>query len=407
MFSEVWILLFLLLMGIGLFSGQGIVIALGVMGFLVGGISWLWNRVSLDRVSYQRTLSSNRVFLGEEVTLSVSITNKKPVPLGWLRAEDDIPDLLELDNVNLAPTSRARTKALVHSTSIAWYERVNWRYRLSTKQRGFYRIGPVKLSSGDLFGFFTSNRQEEHQDYLLVYPKVVPLEELLLPQARPLGETKGGLRIFEDFTRSVGIRDYTPGDPLKKVDWKATARLQSLQVKVFEPTVTHTLVVALNASTTSYVWEGYFPDFLERAVTAAASVANYAVDNRYSVGLFSNGVPLLAERPMNVAPNRDPKQLNFILEALATVGPLTSGAMEDALAQHARRFPRGATLVLVTAMLKEELVETIDYLIKCGHRLVVLYVGDDEPPQLPEKATLYELGHYFASVEWQDGADKR
>ncbi len=407
MFSEAWILLFLVLVGIGLFTGQGIVTALGGMGFLVGGISWLWNRVSLDRVTYERSLSSRRLFIGEEVTLSVSITNRKPIPLGWLRVEDDIPDALELRDAKLTPTPRPKTQALVHSTSIAWYERVHWRYTLSSKQRGFYRIGPATLKSGDLFGLFTSDREDAHQDYILVYPRVVPLEELVLPPVRPLGEVRGGLRIFEDPTRPAGVRDYRPGDPLKRVDWKATARHQSLQVRVFEPTVTHTLVVVLNADTVANIWEGYISEYLERAVTAAASVASYAFDNHYTVGLFSNGTPLLAERPMNIPPAGDLNQLTLMLEALATAGPVTTGAMAEVLAQHAHRFPLGATLVLVTAILPEELEETIDYLVRYGYRLVVLYVGDEEPPQLPEKVALYELGHYFASQESKDGAGKK
>ncbi len=402
MLSEIWLLFFLVVVGVGLSTGQGVITAVGGMGFLVGGVSWLWNRVSLEGVIYERTLSSQRAFLGEEITLSIAITNKKPVPLGWLKAEDDIPDAVQLVGGKLVPSGKPATHALAHSTSMAWYERVHWSYKLRPRSRGYYRIGPVSINSGDLFGLFNSQRREDKQVSLLVYPKVVPIDELLLPPARPLGDVKGSLRILEDLTRPMGVRDYLPGDPMKKVDWKATARHQSLQVRVFEPSVSHVAVVMLNVDTAPHLLGGYFPEQLERVVTAAASIASYAVDQGYMVGLFSNGTPILAERPLNIPPARNPHQLTAILEALATVGPITSGQMADVLARYAGRFPLGATLALVTATISEKLTESIDYLSREGHKLVVLYTGDETPPQIPARIALYEIGEYFAALESQN-----
>ena len=93
---------------------------------------------------------------------------------------------------------------MVHRTSLAWYERVRWEYTVKCENRGFYRIGPARLKSGDLFGFFGSEKELAVNDYLLVYPRIVPLPEMGMPAARPLGETRGGIAIFQDESRAVG-----------------------------------------------------------------------------------------------------------------------------------------------------------------------------------------------------------
>ena len=120
-----------------------------------------------------------------------------------------------------------------------------------------------------------------------------------------------GSRIFEDPARPSGIREYRQGDPLKIVDWMATARLQSLHVRSFEPTSTTTVMLVVAVETMSRRWEGYSRVFLNRVVTAAASVASYSAERGYVLGLFSNGSPILADRPMKVPPSRSPEQLNI------------------------------------------------------------------------------------------------
>ena len=57
---------------------------------LVAGISWLWNKVSLEDLYYQRTLDQQRVFIGEETTLTITLSNRKPIPLARVEIQDEI-----------------------------------------------------------------------------------------------------------------------------------------------------------------------------------------------------------------------------------------------------------------------------------------------------------------------------
>ena len=396
---DLWIGLFVILIAIGVFAGQGLVIGLGTMGLLMAGLAGLWSRLSLDEVTYTRKLSQQRVFIGEEVTLAVTLTNRKPVPLGRVRVEDDLPDSVEISDADIGSSPSPNTRSLRHYTSMSWYERISWEYRIRPTERGLFYLGPARLRSGDLFGFFTSDANSPDRDHLLVYPRVLPLPELGIPALRPMGETRGGIRIFPDPARPSGIRDYQRGDPLKTVDWKATARMQRLQVRTFEPSSAMTMVLAVGIETTARYWEGYSPVNLERVITAAASVATYAVESHHVLGLFSNGTPILSDRPMSVAPSRAPDQLTVVLEALATIRPMAQGPMSSRLLEHAREFRLGTTIVLIVALIPEELVETLSRLKRQGFELAVIYVGDEDCPQLPEGVVVHDIREHFARME--------
>lgn len=396
---DIWIVLFVVLIIIGVFSGQGLVIGLGAMGLLVAGISWLWNRVSLEEVTYERKIEEPRVFIGEETTISISVTNRKPVPLGRLEIDDELPEELEVFEANIASSANPNANVLRHSTSLSWYERIRWEYKIKSDHRGFFRIGPARLDSGDLFGFFNSRRRASDNDYLLVYPRLVPLPELGLPAVRPLGETRGGISIFEDPSRPSGIREYQSGDPLKTVDWKVSAKMQQLQVRTFEPSSSFTVILVVVVETTARSWEGYNPVSLERVITTSASIASYASEMQYSLGLFSNGTPILADRPMKVPPARTAEQLTVILEALATIRPLPIGPMAPQLAHQAGQFPIGATLVITVALINDDLLEAISDLKRQGYKLVVVFVGSHGCPELPEGVLVHDLGGHFDRLE--------
>jgi uncharacterized protein (DUF58 family) len=282
---------------------------------------------------------------------------------------------------------------------MAWYERIHWEYKVKCSRRGFFRLGPTRLESGDIFGFFNSRASLRDSDYVLVYPRVYPLPELGIGAARPLGEVRGGIRIFEDNSRPLSIRDYQRGDPLKTIDWKATAKARRIQVNTYEPSSTITVILVVVVETAARYWEGYSPANLERVISAAASVATYASEKQYSLGLFSNGTPIIADRPMRIAPNRSPEQLTIILEALATVRPLAMGAMPPQLAGHSRRFPLGSTLVIVAALINEEMADIIHTLKRNGYKVVVIYVGDGKCPQLAEGVVAHDMQKYFADME--------
>ena len=396
---ELWLIFFAVLVVAGIITGQVLIGGFGILGLIIGSIAWLWSRLSLEEVTYERSLARNRAFVGDEVPITVSITNKKPVPLGWLRLYDRIPPDVEVRGGQMGEQVGATALSLMLSTSMGWYERVVWEYRLKCTARGYFRLGPARLESGDLFGFFTSEKTAPGRDDLLVYPETATLPELGIPALKPMGDARNGLLIYRDTSRPGAARDYQRGDPLKWVDWKLSAKTGRLQVRVFDPSSSTTIVLIVAVDTNPINWGGYSPVLLERVIKVAASVAIHAVEEGYELGLFSNGSAIRADRPMVIPPSGEPAQLPVILEALATITPVVMSPIHKRLGDHARRFPMGSTLVIATAIVSPELAAVVSSLKKRGHPVVVLYVAEGACPDLPEGVVVHELGERLSRAE--------
>jgi uncharacterized protein (DUF58 family) len=360
-----------------------------VILLLVAGVSWVWERYCLVGLGYRRSLGQTRAMFGEEVSLTLEIVNDKPLPLAWLEIEDTVPGPgLMLKPANVSPSHIPGRRILGILLSVRWYERVRRHYRVTCAARGFHAFGPATLRTGDVFGLATQEVEIPGEDYLLVYPKIVPLERLGLPARNPFGDVP--LRrqwLFEDPMRTVGVREYRPGDSPRRLHWTATARApgQALQVKVFEPTTTHRLHVVLNISTggQNWSWQGYDPEVLEAAIATAASVANWATERGLLVGLAANAKLFRSSAAVRIPPSRDPRQMMHVLEALARLVPMATMAAETLVELEGRELAYGTTVVMVTAFANQELVQQLQRLRRAGHQPALLLVTSAEQPLAP------------------------
>jgi uncharacterized protein (DUF58 family) len=393
MFNKAWIDLSLLLIVLGLVLDARALLIISAFLLTILPIAWWWNRRSLSNLLYERTFGERRAFPGEVVDLALHITNQKLLPLGWLVVEDQWSLALPPEDAALFPSPAGQIGVMRSAFSLRWFERINRRYRLRCTRRGFYPFGPARLRSGDIFGLFGQLRTHDHLDWLIVYPQVLPLEALGFPLKDPLGETKATWRIFEDPSRAVGVRDHQPQDSFRHVHWKATARRQELQAKVYEPTTSHNLVLFLNVTTFAMHWQGVNPLLLERAISVAASIASYGIGQRYILGLIANGSIPHSDQPIKVLPSRRPDQLARVLEALAAVTSFATSSIASLLMSESSRLPWGATLVVVTAVVTDELLVALWRLHGVGRRLVLVSLEDppSQPYVLPPAVLVYHL----------------
>ncbi len=370
--SEAWLLAAGILGWLGVVTGSTAVILIGAMILGAGSVSRLWSRLSLDRVRYRRELSEHRVFVGEEIDLRVSVVNDKIVPVPWMEVREQLPRAMPA-SVKTSIGGAIGTQYLMRSTSLGGNDRVEWPLQLKATKRGYYRIGPTRLRSGDLFGFF--EREEEvgrPTDSVIVYPHTYEIGDLGFDSSRPFGDLRGGNRIFEDPTRVVGVRDYAAGDAMRRIDWYATARIGRLQSRIYEPSRSQALVIAVNIRTEPEVWRGPDPVLLERGVSLAASIARWACDHRFAVGLVATGSFPDAPRTIRIGAGNRPDQINVILEALAVVGAFTTIEMAQALEDPEYPLPPGSTIVVVTGLMTESTEAALRRLRQRGHSIHIL-----------------------------------
>ena len=359
---------------------------------LVALTTALWGRYALAGVTYKRRLGTARMFVGEETDLWIEITNAKPLPLAWLKVDDEFPDAVELVKGTLWHTHKPTRRVLSNLVSLRFYERVRKHYRVRAKKRGALEFGPVELSSGDLFGLELRRETREQFDELIVYPKVVPVHALGLPAAHPFGDAKTQRRVTQDPLRVLGVRAYVAGDSPRWIHWKATARRGSLQTKMFEPGASRATAIFLDFRTAPLGQPGLIPEYLELGVTAAASIARYILDQREAVGLYINGSRRGEWGLVRVFPSRRPSQWLEILDALARVIDLAAVPLEDVLRAEMPTLPFGVGVIAISCNITEELVTMLVDLQRQGHPVTLLVIGEDAPTDVPADVRAYWLG---------------
>ncbi len=395
-----WLPIPLWLLLIGVLTSSGPLIGLASFILLAGVVARQWADHAFDRLTYRRVIPENRAFAGDRVSMRLRLTNDKLLPVSWVEVSDFVPDAIDFgDEEHTSPSGSPGQVILTRSTHLGWYERVSWPMDFDAPTRGYYRFGPVRLTASDLFGFFPVEQHQEQHDALVVYPRMYTLPELGLPAERPFGERKGRQAIFEDPGRFAGLREYRPGDPMKHIDWKASARTGELQSRVYEPSSTLHLLLAVNVHTLPHGWQGYVPETLEALLSVAGSVARHGFESGYAVGMVANGAFPTSDRPMRIPVGRRPEQLGHILEALAVIGPLTLVPLHIVLDREAQSFPFGATLVCVTAVIDPPLEGSLERIAHAGHTVTVLSLAD-EPLKLDlHGVRVYELANVMRSLQ--------
>lgn len=415
-FSEAWIPMAFVFLIAGLLAGRNLpLLSLGATLLIIYAVSTWWKENALIGVEYRRTFDRTRVFPEEPIRMTLHVANRKPLPLTWLRFDDQLPGApLESGEIGEIIGETHGKYVLQTIYSLNGYGSATRTFTFSFPRRGYYQLGPLSYRSGDIFTLFTIQKEYDYQSRIVVYPQVWPLEALGMPAKEPFGELNVQRSLFTDPIRTQGIRDYHPRDRFRDIHWKASARRGELQTKVYDPSTGMTLVVFLNVATMRRHWMGFNPKQLERAVSVAASVANFGVEQKWAVGLYVNGSVPRSDQPIRVPPGRSPDQLSHILEALAATTEFATGSIEKLMNRESPRLPWAATLVLVTAHVTEEMAAIILRLKEAGRRVALISLAEETPPALPDilvyhippEATFGEEGEEEASSPGRSPSEK-
>lgn len=340
--------------------------------------------------------------VGDTVAVNISIQNQGRLPIPWCLIEDLLPRrALIHEPPNLAVQGRRVQLSMLRGGASR-----TLLYQLTCNRRGYYQVGPLVLETGDLFGLHRRYRVATKPHFLLVLPQVVPLAGYDVSSRRPIGEVRMTYRLYEDPTRIAGVRRYEAGDPLNRVNWRATARTGFLHSKVYEPSTVVGATILLE-----YHQRAHDPRFeparSELAITAAASIANAVYEMGQQIGCITNGRDAADRirqegwdfdirtrnaarsagsmldtsdrlRPLVVDTRRGPDQLMQILETLARV-ELTDGlTLPQLINETTSRMPRDATVVAIVPGVSDESAIALGNLRRQGYAVTaILNLHDD------------------------------
>ncbi len=281
-------------------AGATSLAAFSATAFLLMAGLRLWGRAALSRLDARLEPNGDRLHCGGEFTLRAEIANRKALPV-QVRFSLDVPETLRA----------AGESGISEECSIMPFGTVSGTWNFKAPRRGVYELGPAKLAAGDILELCMQEKVLPFKRSIVVYPRILPLSEMEVPFRDYFGihPSKG---IIEDPAWYEGTKEYTGDRPARSINWKASARFNVLQEKIFEPTTHRKIFFLLDG-------EGFRraddSEGFETALEVAASLlerasetgASFAVATDRRVEGFPAAIPL----------RRSPEHLGLALELLA------------------------------------------------------------------------------------------
>jgi uncharacterized protein (DUF58 family) len=304
---------------------------------------------------------------GEPVTVTLALENRDRWPKPHLVVADRLPPGLVRQEGSASPVSldASGTAEVV--------------YTLRAEKRGCYTLGPLEVTAADPLGIFQFRSDVAVDSTLVIYPAPAPVPPLFLPGGNPYGASPlHSAEMRGEGSEFYGIREYQPGDPLRRVHWRSSARMGRLAVVEYEHDVSVDVTLLLDTQRGSEV--RYEPKgerrggsaketTLEYAVTLAASIAHLAASQNDIVRLVAPGYAEWRDPGL-----RGPEALRGILDALARVEADQAASAAETLAGHAALFRRDSFVVVLTAVQSDALPAAIVAVTERGIKVAVLYV---------------------------------
>lgn len=298
------------------------------------GASFLYARANARGVRGRRSLRFAAMQVGDELEEQISLENRTPLPVIWAEF---------IDRSNIPGYTVSSARAADPGASI------QWRAHTVCTRRGVFSLGPWELRMGEPFGFFLVRQLYLQRQEILVYPPLAQLPEHVLPHHGAMGDNRPlNQPLRAETIASSTVRAYAPGDPLRNIHWRTTARRFDPYVKVFTP------------EAASSVW--LVPDFERRVhvgggdnsseetmVTVVASLAASLLQQNLSVGLLAG-----AEEETVVLPRQGQAHLWAILQALAPLQASDRHSLADVLDQARGLVSGNDLLILVTPSLSSD-----------------------------------------------------
>lgn len=357
-------------------AGNPIYTRLTIVLLVVLSVSGLWSAFSVVGLQLQRTTRATRKQVGEIFTENFVVINSSFIPKVWLKISDE-----------------AELQGLSGSRVLTWIgSRQSRAYAAHSllEKRGWFQLGPTIIETGDIFGLFLIKKTVESRKRLLVIPYTVDIHEFPAPYGSLPGGRALRQKTLEVTPYATGVREFEPGDPLKRIHWPTSARKQKLIVKEFEKDPLAEVWIFIDARASVHVqrrveyvpdlddmwWAkqkrefSLPPDTEEYMISIAASIAKYYINQKREVGLVSSG------QNYSIFPaERGERQLGKILETLAVLRAEGEMPFWGLISSQLGHLARGSTVILITPSAEDKILIVVMELIQRGLMPVVVLIN--------------------------------
>jgi uncharacterized protein (DUF58 family) len=336
--------------------------------FVLGTALALWRRPRQSPSAVVKK-SEEPVVEGGDIHVSVQVRNPDDATYDFVVMRSQYSTWLELH--------RGRE---VFAASVGGSRMVDLPLPGKALRWGWLEFGPVRVNAVACDGLFHSEELRAEPALLRVFPRTQPFSAHdAMPRAAGLVGVHRSRR-YGDGGELAGIRQFMPGDRLRRIDWRASLRAGELHVAQTLSDRDAELVVlvdVLHEAGPSGGIEGA-PSVLDTSVRAAAGISQHFLGRGDRVMLVEYG-----GRGRTLRAGSGRKQYLAILEWLLGVrsGERRYGPSASVFGMH--RVPSSSLLVVLTPLLDTRSVEMMARLARSGRPVVAVDTLPDSvrPPR--------------------------
>ncbi len=318
----------------------------------------MWNRKLNVTIDFAEEIVEE----GNQNVLIETIENKKWLPIPILQ--------IKFATTKYFLFAREKTSAVTDQYyrneffSIMPYQRVVRELPFICGKRGCYRVNGMDVISKDLFLTGTMFLHLEHEAMVYVLPKKIPIPELPFTVDTLFGNVVKKSHINEDPFEFAGIREYQPYDNMHSINWKNTAKSQTIQVNTYHTTYSNEMAVFLNVDTNMVARADKLQ---EEAFRIADAVANLFLYAKVPVGFYTNGKDLFTKESFATEAGAGKNHITNIELALARID-LKAGCNDftELLRTTAEHMDRNTKIVIVSNYRKEDMWEQYSAMCAAG-----------------------------------------
>lgn len=321
-------------------------------------IAYLWARSLVQGLYLRREMRYGWAQVGDQLEERFTVHNNGWAAATWLEV---------IDHSDIAGYQNNQVTGIESRAGKSW----------STKgvctQRGVFNLGPTSLRTSDPLGIYTVLIHDPASVSLMVAPPIVPLPHIDIAPGGRSGAGRPRTNAPERSVSASNVRPYVPGDDLRLLHWRTTARHAAPYVRILDGTPSGDWWIILDLDRQVQLGQGW-DSTLERGILLAASLADRGLRQGRAVGLAASGDKLVW-----LSPRAGENHRWEILRALALANP-GDIALDSLLASNPQAFGRWTSLVLITPSRSQDWVEALLPLQWRGATPTVLLLEAEDKP---------------------------
>lgn len=322
----------------------------------VGLVTALWNLYYkyfwAKSITVRLRFETDALYAGEETKLYEVIENRGAMPVPVLEVGFHTRKELDFageDNTNVSDYIYKRD-----IFAVLGRQKITREIPLKCTRRGHYEIREAELATHSLLYRKRLGKELESNAAIYVYPRMANVSDIMPLCERMLGTLQCAKRLYEDPFAFRTIRDYTTDDPMKTINWKASAKTGTLMVNTFDSALSQKAMLFLDVEDSGIL---KYQDLVEESISIAASLARRLLRRGIEVGFCFNGSTAIGQESGFAPTNK--KEMLIRMERMLAEYQSVNGARPYGAELDKYSAPADTLLIFVTKNLNPPLFDAI------------------------------------------------